>query len=130
MPLVVYRAMVSIGLMWWCSRWIAVTMLGFEDICISGDSFSVFRKDLLLARDFLVEDPDVVFLRMQNPKGRYRGIGAVQHAKVVNKQLAIFLDIIYGRLHLRTLFFPGSVSSYRKRWDEEIIFLKIPKICS
>jgi hypothetical protein len=127
LPLVVYRAMVSIGLMWRWYRWTAVTMLAFEGICRPGEPLSAIRKDLLLARDLLVEDPDVVFLRIQNPKGRRRGIGAVQHTKVVDKQLAVFLDAIYGRLDLRTPLFPGSASSYRKRWDEVIAFLKIPK---
>lgn len=126
LPLVAYRAMISVALMWRWFRWAAVTMIAFEGITRPGEVLSANRGDLLLPRDLLVEDPAVVFLQIRNPKGRRRGLGAVQHAKIIDGRLALFLGRIFGRRERTIPLFPGSFSSYRKRWDAVLNFLKVP----
>ena len=101
-------------------------MIAFEGITRPGEVLSANRGDLLLPRDLLVEDPAVVFLQIRNPKGRRRGLGAVQHAKIIDGRLALFLDRIFGRREPTIPLFPGSFSSYRKRWDAVLNFLKVP----
>ena len=60
LPLVIYRAMVAIALCWKWYRWSAVTMLAFEGICRPGEPLSANRGDLLLPRDLLMEEADIV----------------------------------------------------------------------
>ena len=127
LPLVVYRAMVSVALSWGWYRWSAVTMLAFEGICRPGEPLTATRGDLLLPRDLLLEDASVVYLQIRNPKGRRRGIGATQHSKISNLRLVLFLDKVFGRLDRSVPLFGGSFASYRKRWDLLLSFLKIPQ---
>ena len=126
LPLVMFRAMVVVGLQWQWFRWVGITLLAFEGICRPGEPLNATRGDLLLARDLVVENPASVFLRICNPKGRRRGIGAVQHCKIVNLQTSRYLDFAFGQLTSGTKLYAGSHSSYRKRWDEILKFLRVP----
>ena len=78
-------------------------MIAFEGITRPGEVLSANRGDLLLPRDLLVEDPAVVFLQIRNPKGRRRGLGAVQHAKIIDGRLALFLDRIFAEENVQFL---------------------------
>ena len=102
-------------------------MIGFEAICRPGEPLRAKRSDLLLCRDLVVESPSVVFLRIENPKARHRGIGTVQHAKLDNLQSAQFLDKVYGKLPRDSYLFAGLPSFFRKRWDAILEFLSVPK---
>ena len=126
LPLVIFRAMVVVGLQWQWFRWVGITLLAFEGICRPGEPLNATRGDLLLARDLVVENPASVFLRICNPKGRRRGIGVVQHCKIVNLQVSRYLDFAFGQLASGTKLYPGSHSSYRRRWDVILNFLKVP----
>ena len=127
LPLVLYQAMISVAICWGWLRFAGIMVIGFEAICRPGEPLRAKRSDLLLCRDLVVESPSVVFLRIENPKARHRGIGTVQHAKLDNLQSAPFLDKVYGKLPRDSYLFAGSPSSFRKRWDAILEFLSVPK---
>lgn len=126
LPLVLYKAMLSISLLWRWYRFAGIMILAFRGLCRPGEPLAAKRVDLLLARDLVVEDPTVVYLRIQNPKGRRRGIGAVQHTKIVDADSAKFLDWVFHALPSDSPLYPGSASAFRRRWDKILQFLKVP----
>ncbi len=127
LPLVLYKAMLSIGLMWKWYRFSGIMVLAFRGLCRPGEPLAAKRSDLLLARDLVVEDPAVVYLKIQNPKGRRRGIGTVQHTKIVDADSAKFLDWVFHALPRDSSLFPGSAGSFRRRWDKILQFLQVPQ---
>ena len=66
------------------------------------------RGDLLLPSDLIAEDPGRVFLRIQNPKSKRRGLGQVQHAKISNNLVGNFLQCVFGHLSRDAPLFPAS----------------------
>ncbi len=127
LPLIIFQAMVAVALLWKWTRWAGVTMLAFEGICRPGEPLKACRKDLLLPVDLVVEGVDVCYLRIINPKGRRRGIGAVQHVKLQEPDVVGFLSRHLGSVGRDVPLYPGSPASYRKRWDAILRALLVPK---
>lgn len=126
LPFVIFQAMVVTAMCWGWRRWAATTVLAFEGICRPGEVLSSYRRDLLLPSDLVVENPATCFLRVREPKGRFRGIGKVQHAKISSQQVVDFLEKVFGPIARNEPLYPGSPSSYRRRWDRILLFLGIP----
>lgn len=125
LPLVIFQAMVALAISLGWMRWAGIAIIGFEGICRPGEPLQAVREDLLLPRDLVVENPAVVFLCIKNPKSRRRGLGLVQHAKIVNLSVARFLDRVFGPLPRKEPLFQGSPSSFRRRWDHLLSLLDI-----
>ena len=127
LPLAIFRAMVAtaIGLGW--HRWAGIVVLAFEGITRPGEALRAVRSDLLLPRDLVFESDDTIFLQIRSPKGRRRGIGAVQHTKIIDRQVAQFLDYVYGSLAKDESLYPAAPSTFRRRWDHILTLLAIPK---
>ena len=117
LPLVVYQALVALAISIGWLKWAGITVLGFEGICRPGEPLAAERRDLLLPRDLVAENPAVVFLQIRQPKGRKRGLGAVQHVKIVDRRIAIFLEKVFGSLKRNERLYSGTPNSYRRRWD-------------
>ena len=126
LPAVVFRAMVSVAIMWRWHRWAGVMMIAFEGICRPGEAINALRSDLVLGRDLVVEDVSVSYLIIRKPKGRRRGIGSIQHVKIENLEVSLYLDRIFGKLERHEPLFLGSPSAFRKRWDAVLKFLQVP----
>ena len=127
LPLAIFRAMVAlaVGLGW--HRWAGILLLAFEGITRPGEALRAQRSDLLLPRDLIFESDDTVFLQIRSPKGRRRGIGAVQHTKIINRQVARFLDFVFGSLTKHESLYPAAPSTFRRRWDHILKMLHVPK---
>lgn len=127
LPLAIFRAMVAIaiGLGW--HRWAGIVVLAFEGITRPGEALRAVRSDLLLPRDLVFESDDTIFLQIRSPKGRRRGIGAIQHTKIIDRQVAQFLDYVYGSLAKDESLYPAAPSTFRRRWDHILSLLAIPK---
>ena len=126
LPLAIYRAMVAtaLGLGW--LRWAGIVVLAFEGITRPGEALHAIRSDLLLPRDLIFESDDSVYLQIRSPKGRRRGIGAVQHSKITGLAIAKMLDRAYGNLRGSEQLYPAAPSTFRKRWDHILRLLHIP----
>lgn len=126
LPAVVYRAMVTVGILWKWYRWAGVMMIAYEGICRPGEAINALRSDLVLGRDLVVEDISTSYLIIRKPKGRRRGIGSVQHVKIENLEVSLYLDRVFGRLERHEPLFAGSPAAFRTRWDTVLKFLQIP----
>ena len=126
LPLVVFRAMVSVAVLWGWKRFAGVMILTFVGICRPGEPLNAIRRDLLLPRDLVVEDPNTCYLCIRSPKGRKRGIGRIQHIKITEGCYTRFLDKVFGRLNPDIPLFFGSPGTFRRRWDAILGALSIP----
>ena len=126
LPLAIYLAIVStaLGLGW--ARWAGIVTLAFEGITRPGEALRAIRSDLLLPRDLIFESDDAVYLQIRSPKGRRRGLGTVQHAKILGYAIAQFLDRVFGGLKSADALYPAAPASFRRRWDYILSLLKIP----
>ena len=126
LPLVIYRAMMSLSIGWGWVRTAGIIALTFSGICRPGETLHGLREDLLLPCDLVAEDPSQVFLKIRSPKGRRRGLGKVQHSKISDLTIATFLQKVFGHLNKNEPLFPGSPASFRRRWDLLLQHLSIP----
>ena len=126
LPAVIYRAMVSVSLAFGWLRVAGILVLTFEAICRPGEVLNAVRNDLLLPKDLIAEDPGRVFLKIQNPKSKRRGLGSVQHAKISNPGVSNFLQYVFGSLDPKAPLYPASASTFRKRWNLLLESLHIP----
>ena len=126
LPPVVYQAMVSLAVLWNWPRVAALIVLTYESICRPGEVLGATRADLLLPQDLIVEDPDTMFLCINHPKGKRRGIGRVQHAKISDRVATKFISRAFGKLPLWALLYPASAASFRRRWDRLLSALAVP----
>ncbi len=126
LPVAIYFAMVAtaLGLGW--RRWAGIVTLAFEGITRPGEALRAFRTDLLLPRDLIFESDDAVYLQIRSPKGRRRGLGTIQHAKILGYAIAQFLDRVFGGLKADEALYPAAPASFRRRWDFILSLLKIP----
>ena len=119
LPLVLFRAMVSIASLWGWRRFLGIMLLSYFGICRPGEPLGATRFDLLLPRDLVYEQPDVCFLCIRRPKSRRRGLGV---ASVVAT-----LDSVFSGLQAGEPLYAGSPSSFRRRWDAILAALGVPK---
>lgn len=126
LPPVVYQAMVSLAVLWNWPRVAALLVLTYEAICRPGEVLRATRADLLLPEDLVVEDPGTMFLCINQPKGKRRGIGRVQHAKISDPAATKFISRVFGKLPLWALLYPASAASFRRRWDRLLSALLVP----
>lgn len=126
LPLVIFRAMMSLSIGWGWLRTAGIIALTFFGICRPGETLSGLREDLLLPSDLVAEDASQVFFKIRNPKGRRRGLGRVQHSKISDLSIANFLQKVFGQLRKDDPLFPGSPASFRRRWDLLLQHLSIP----
>ena len=126
LPLVIFRAMVSVAILWGWMRFAGIMVLTFGGICRPGEPLNAVRKDLLLPRDLVVENPDICYLCIRSPKGRRRGIGKVQHVKISERTYTKFLDKVFGKLASDQPLFFGTPGTFRRRWDAILSVLSVP----
>ena len=58
---------------------------------------------------------------------RRRGLGVVQHAKIVSQEVVSALDAIFSDLHSDEPLFAGTATTFRRRWDAVLLALGVPK---
>lgn len=126
LPFKLVQAMFSLAVSWKWYRVAAITMLAFLGCCRPGEVLHAERSHLILPQD-ISQDDGVVFLRIVKPKPGRRGMGRVQHARLVDVDFARFLWWLYGQAPPHCLLYGGSASAYRTRWDKLLASLQIPK---
>ena len=127
LPLVLFRAMVSVAAVWGWHRFLGIMLISFFGICRPGEPLSATRADLLLPRDLVYEQPDVCFLCIRKPKSRRRGIGVVQHSKILSAEVVAALDEVFSGLQPEEPLFSGTATTFRRRWDAILLALGVPK---
>ena len=121
MPEPLFKAIFALGLLrgWvrWCAR--------------AGEPLRARRKDLLLPSDTLPGIEVGVFMAVRAPKTAFRGKGRIPHVCVKDRAFSIiFLELVFERVPAEDMLYRGSASSFRKRWDELLSLLSVPKALS
>ena len=126
LPELLFKAMFVLAALKGWYRWVGTLLLGYEGIARIGEVLQAKRCDLLLPSDLLESDAGVAFLKIRQPKTRFRGRGRVQHLKVSNPLVLPFLERVFGSLDPSLALFPLSASMFRKRWDTLLDLLQVP----
>lgn len=129
LPISLLHAMVVIALHWKWFRVAGVLMICFFGCCRPGEVLAASRHSLLLPSDIGASEGTSCFLRILKPKPGRRGLGRVQHAKIVDRDACIFLSRIFGDLDATDLLYPGSTGAFRTRWDKLLQHLGVPVRC-
>ena len=125
-PSNILRAMVVLALHWnW--RLFACAIAGsFYGILRPGEFLKLRRSDVLLPSDIYSENSGTVFLKIGEPKTRFRGRGRTQHASVHDPFAVQLLERFLKPMKFNQLVYPISPSSFRRRWDKILSHIGIP----
>jgi len=126
LPELLFKAMFVLAALKGWHRWVGTLLLGYEGIARIGEVLKAHRCDLLLPSDLLETDTGVAFLRVRQPKTRFRGRGRVQHLKIKNPLVLPFLERVFGQLDPSLALFPLTAGMFRKRWDCLLDLLQVP----
>eukprot|EP00438_Fugacium_kawagutii_P035715 Skav234674 [mRNA] locus=scaffold1131:475680:480491:- [translate_table: standard] len=124
---ILYRAIVALGLMHGWYRWSATIVLGFEGIARISEVLRATRGDLVLPSDQFSSVLCSAFLKVTNPKTKRRGKGRVQHLKLSDPQSISFLEKVFGPLNEALSLFPFSAAAFRTRWNKLLEELLVPE---
>lgn len=127
LPEVLFKAMISIAVLWGWMRWAATLTVAFEGIGRIGEAINALRRDLVLPSDSFDTEHLVAFLKIPKPKSRKRGRGRVQHLRIDNVAAVEFLELQFANLHPACKLFPMSAASFRSRWDKILDALQLPR---
>lgn len=116
-PSSILRAMVVVALHWRWWRFSGCLLGCFFGILRPGEFLKATRRDLVLPRDLIGENRNVIYLKIREPKSRFRGRGRVQHASIHEPNVVNFLQRLFGSLTADERLYPISASSFRRRWD-------------
>ena len=126
-PEAIVRAMFSLGLLRHWFRWCSVLALAFYGLGRAGEPLRAKRRDLLLPSDSLSDISAGCYLAVRSPKTAFRGSGKVQHLCVKETTIVRFLEAALGPLVADEELYPGSSGAFRRRWDELLCCLGIPR---
>lgn len=124
-PVAMLQAMVSLACFWGWWRVAAVLVTAFYGCCRPGEVLKACRGQLVFPKD-VGQSSGPVFFRIQKPKPGRRGIGRVQHTKIVDLNACKFLSFVLEDCAGEVFVYPGSASSFRTRWEKLLRGLKIP----
>ena len=127
LPEVLYKAMISVAVLWGWHRWAATLTAVFEGIGRIGELLCAARRDLVLPSDSFDTEHMVAFLKISKPKSRKRGRGRIQHLRIDNPAAVAFLEHHFGKLHPACKLFPMSAASFRTRWEKILDSLGLPR---
>ena len=125
-PEAVLKAMISVSLLWNWKSYAAILGIAFYGISRPGEPLKACRQQLILPSDLLQDDLSTVFLRIENPKSRRRGLGRIQHISIEYGPLVVFLEGLYSSWPSERRLLEMSPSAFRRRWDAILTALHIP----
>ena len=123
LSLPIFRAAVSVALLWKWKRWAAITMIAFAGMLHPAEFIGLERCDLMLPRDTFFSI-DVLYIHLKNPK-TYR-FARQQHVKISDPEIISFVDALFGKFPLKMKLFGGSISMYRNQWNAIMNVLGVP----
>eukprot|EP00438_Fugacium_kawagutii_P014515 Skav224400 [mRNA] locus=scaffold2452:244095:248198:- [translate_table: standard] len=126
LPLAMVQALVGLAMSWSWYRVASVILIAFHGCCRPGEVIKGCRGQLVFPQDVSqIEGP--IFYRIQKPKPGRRGMGRVQHTKIVPPEICAFLAVHLGDLDSDAFIYSGSAASFRTRWDKFMNVLRVPK---
>ena len=125
LPHALLLAMATVGLSWGWFKWVAVTLIAYYGACRPGEVLQASRKDLVLPSDLFLED-NICFLQIAKPKSGTRGLGAVQHTKIIDQTTISLCEAVFASFNGGDRLFAATPSTYRRRWDSLLKALDVP----
>ena len=125
-PSNILRAMVVLALHWNWGLFACAIAGSFYGILRPGEFLKLRRSDVLLPSDIYSENVDTVFLKIGEPKTRFRGRGRTQHASIYDRFTIQLLERFLKPMKYNQLVYPISPSSFRRRWDKIISHIGVP----
>ena len=117
LPRAMVEAMCSLCLQWGWIRVASVILLTFHACARPGEVLCSPRANLILPDDIDEAAGSPCFLRVSKPKPGRRGMGRVQHCKVTDRCVSIFLSRVFHLVRGHEYIYPGSSSAFRYRWN-------------
>lgn len=125
-PLALLHSMVVIALNWRWVRVAAVLMIAFYGCCRPGEVLTAARRSLILPEDIGAHPGSSCFLRILKPKPGRRGMGRIQHIKIIDECVCRFLSTVFAKLEPNERLYPASAGCFRTRWEKILKRLGIP----
>eukprot|EP00438_Fugacium_kawagutii_P027913 Skav231459 [mRNA] locus=scaffold1847:913848:918299:- [translate_table: standard] len=125
-PVALLRAMVVLALSWGWNRVAAVLLISFHGCCRPGEVLTALRRALILPEDVGATKGSACFLRICKPKPGRRGMGRVQHVKIQDPSISVFLSHVLSPLLSTEYIYPGTSGAFRTRWNKLLLSLGIP----
>lgn len=115
-PSSILRAMVVLALNWKWWRFACCLVACFFGILRPGEFLKACRRDLVLPSDLVGEKSGTIYLKVSEPKSRFRGRGRVQHASIQEPIAIHLLETAYKSLKPNEKLYDISGGSFRRRW--------------
>ena len=129
-PKALVDAMCVLGLSWGWYRVVCVILITFHSCARPGEVLRAPRSFLLLPEHLGAEPGSPCFLKVSKPKPGRRGMGRVQHCKIRDRNVSLFLCRLLLRVSGSELLYPGSGSAFRYRWNHLLKTLLVPSTAS
>jgi len=127
-PKAMIDAMVSLAILWSWWRVACVLLIAFHGCCRPGEVLLASRVHLVFPGD-IGQHGGPIFFRIQKPKPGRRGLGRVQHTKILSEAVGKFLAGILFDLQPQAPIYFGSAGAFRTRWNRLLLGLKVPLSC-
>lgn len=124
LPLRLVQAMVALSFCWGWHHVGVVIMMAFHGCCRPGEVLSALRCHVVLPSD-IGEASGPCFLRILKPKPGRRGLGRVQHCKIRDKAVVMFLEKFFADKKPNARVYAGSAGAFRTRWNKLLTALGI-----
>ncbi|OLP97449.1 hypothetical protein AK812_SmicGene20236 [Symbiodinium microadriaticum] len=122
-PEAVYKASITVALLWGWPFFTAALLLGFHGLLRPGEFLKLRRRDLILPRDLLTSTP-IAYVRILGAKTK-RFLQR-QHAKISDVLAVRFLEALYGSAPRAEPLFNCSPAVFRRRWNCLFQHLGVP----
>ena len=84
------------------------------------------RANLILPEDIDESAGSPCFLCVSKPKPGRRGLGRVQHCKVSDYHVSLFLSKVFSAVRGHEAIYPGTSNAFRYRWNFLLRRLEVP----
>lgn len=126
LPRAMVEAMCSLCLQWGWVRVACVILITFHACARPGEVLRAPRANLILPDDIDELAGSPCFLRVSKPKPGRRGLGRVQHCKVSDYHVSLFLSKVFCAVRGHEAIYPGTSNAFRYRWNFLLRRLEVP----
>ena len=119
----IFRAAISVGILWQWFQWVGITLLAFAGMLHPSEFVCLERRHLMLPRDTLFTT-NALYIHLKNPKtSRF---ARQQHVKISDPDVIQYVDYHFGSLELSQRIYNASISAYRNQWTAIMTKLGVP----
>ena len=119
----VFRAAITVGILWQWFQWVGITLLAFAGMLHPSEFVGLERRHLMFPRDTFYTT-SALYIHLKNPKtSRF---ARQQHVKISDPEVIQYVDYHFGALSLSERIYNASISAYRNQWTAIMTKLGVP----